>query len=240
LASKDFSIIEEFKAQGKHDEAKKFWWSVVRRFNKKDLLVAAKIAQQWRWHKQAILAVSQVKEWDDLALRFPIEHQVKINENAKLQDLEPMIIYGLIRRESLFDEQANSPVGALGLMQIMPKTGKQVAKTLQMSWHSKKDLLNVPVNVRFGTFYYKQMLEKFAGNFALAAAAYNAGPHRVIKWLNHDNSYATDVWIETIPYKETRGYVAAVLTYALVYQYRTGGKGLKMLDMMGIIKARKS
>jgi len=240
LASKDFSIVEEFKVQGKQDEAKKFWWSVVRRFNKKDLLVAAKIAQQWRWHKQAILTVAQAKEWDDLALRFPIEYQAKIDENAKLQDLEPMIIYGLVRRESLFDQQANSPAGALGLMQVMPKTGRQVAKALQVTWHSKKDLLKAPINLKFGTFYYKQMLEKFGGNFALAAAAYNAGPHRVIRWLNHDNSYAADVWIETIPFKETRGYVAAVLTYALVYQYRTGGKGLKMRDMMGIIKARKS
>jgi len=240
LASKDFSIVEEFKAQDKHDEAKKFWWSVVRRFNKKDLLVAAKIAQQWRWHKQAILAVAQAQEWDDLVLRFPIEYKSKIDENAKLQDLEPMIIYGLVRRESLFDKQANSPAGALGLMQVMPKTGRQVAKALQVTWHSKKDLLKAPINLRFGIFYYKQMLGKFGGNFALAAAAYNAGPHRVIRWLNHDNNYAADVWIETIPFKETRGYVAAVLTYALVYQYRTGGKGLKMRDMMGIIKARKS
>ncbi len=240
LASRNFSIVNEFKVQGKHDEAKNFWWRVVRQFNKKDLLVAAKIAQQWHWHKQAILTVAQAQAWDDLVLRFPIEHVSQIHENAQLHDLEPMIIYGLIRRESLFDERANSPVGALGLMQIMPKTGQQVAKALQISHYSKRDLLKAAVNLKLGAFYYKQMLGQFEGNFALAAAAYNAGPHRVIRWLKHDKHYTADVWIETIPFKETRGYVAAVLTYALVYQYRMGGKGLKMRDMMGIIKPRKS
>jgi soluble lytic murein transglycosylase len=85
-------------------------------------------------------------------------------------------------------------------------------------------LLHAETNLKYGSFYYKQLLDKFSGNYALAAAAYNAGSQRVKHWLKFDKTLASDIWIETIPYKETRGYVASVLTYAMIYQQRLSEK----------------
>ena len=240
LADKNFVIVNEFKALQKTKLAQQYWWQAIRGLKGTNLLVAAKVAEQWQWHKQAIMTVAQAKYWDDVSLRFPLDFTDKIQENARLQGLDEAIIYGLVRRESMFDEVANSPVGALGLMQVMPKTGKQIAKEIKYPWKGKADLLEASVNVKFGAYYYKQMLDKFSGNFALAAAAYNAGPDSVNRWLNIDSVYAADLWIETIPYKETRAYVAAVLTYALIYQRQLGGKQTLMSDFMVDIQPKNA
>ncbi|MDF1582097.1 MAG: transglycosylase SLT domain-containing protein [Methyloprofundus sp.] len=238
LAEKDFVIVNEFRALQRTKQAQQYWWQAIRGLKGTKLLVAAKIAEQWRWHKQAIMTVAQAKYWDDVSLRFPLDFTDEIQQNARLQGLDEAIIYGLVRRESMFDEAANSPAGALGLMQVMPKTGKQIAKEIKFPWRSSADLLGASVSVKFGAYYYKQMLDKFSGNFALAAAAYNAGPDSVNRWLNLDNVYAADLWIETIPYKETRAYVAAVLTYALIYQRQLGDKRSLMSDFMIDIQPR--
>ncbi|WP_221900187.1 transglycosylase SLT domain-containing protein [Bathymodiolus platifrons methanotrophic gill symbiont] len=118
LLQEDFLIISEFRALKLDKEAQQFWWQAVRNLKGNGLLAAAKIAQQWKWHKQAILTVARAKYWDDVALRFPIEYEQGIQENASKQQLDTAIIYGLIRRESMFDETAGSPVGAMGLMQM--------------------------------------------------------------------------------------------------------------------------
>jgi soluble lytic murein transglycosylase len=215
-----FSVINEFKALGKDKQAKLYWKNTIGQLKKSELLTAAKIAQQWGWNKLAILSVAEAKNWDDISLRFPLEYEDNVGKNALDNKLPESIIYGLIRRESMFDPLAQSPVGALGLMQIMPATGKKIVKDLKKRWRSKSVLLHAETNLKYGSYYYKQMLDKFSGNYALAAAAYNAGPHRVKRWLKFDNILASDIWIETIPYKETRGYVAAVLTYAMIYQQR--------------------
>ncbi len=236
LATKTFRLIREFRFLQRDAEAQKNWWDALRALKGDDVLAAAKIAQQWHWHKLAILTVARVKSWDDVALRFPIDYKDEIKKNAALHQLEPFIIYGLVRRESMFDKLAHSPAGALGLMQIMPRTGRQIAKEMQLRWRSKSALLNAELNLKFGAYYYKQMLTKYKGNFALATAAYNAGPHRVDRWIKTEAAYPADIWVETIPYKETRGYVAAVLTYALVYQHRLGESKLTLQDFMADIK----
>lgn len=236
LASKTFLMIREFRFLQRDDEAQRNWWDAINGLKGNDVLGAAKVAQEWQWHKLAILTVARVKSWDDVVLRFPIDYADEIKKNATLQELETPIIYGLVRRESMFDKLANSPAGALGLMQIMPRTGRQIAREMKLRWRSKSALLDAELNLKFGAYYYKQMLTKYAGNFALAAAAYNAGPHRVDRWIKTESGYPADIWVETIPYKETRGYVAAVLTYALVYQHRMGENKLTMQDFMLDIK----
>jgi len=232
LASKDFAVINEFRLVKKVNLAQLYWSDSLSRLKGADLLVAAKIAQQWGWNKLAILTVAKAKNWDDVVLRFPMEYQEQVQKNAQKQSLPLSIIYGLIRRESMFDPNANSPVGALGLMQIMPATGKKIMQDLKQKWRSKSVLLHAPTNVKFGAFYYKQMLDKFNGHFALAAAAYNAGPHRVTRWLGFKKHLPADIWIETIPYKETRGYVTAVLAYAAIYRARLNEVGTFISDFM--------
>ena len=227
----EFQLIAELIAINRPQEAKRQWWYEIRRLKKADIMTAAKLAEQWQWNQVAIFTIARAKYWDDVGLRFPIKYAETIQQNARENNLDPAIVLGLIRRESAFDEKARSPVGARGLMQIMPKTGRQIARSLKEKWRSEVVLFNPEVNVRFGSFYYKQLLERFNGHYALAAAAYNAGPHRVIKWLP-ELPMSADIWIETIPFKETRAYVGAVLTYALIYQQRMKRSVLKIKDFI--------
>ena len=228
----DFGMVREFNFHQRKMEARRQWWFAVGKLDHDQILIASKLAQQWGWVQTAIFTVARAKYWDDVDLRFPIVYSRQVKKNAQLRKLDPAIVYGLIRRESAFDQNARSPVGARGLMQIMPRTGKQIARELNEKWHSKNNLYDPDVNIRYGTFYYKKLLDRFDGHFALAAAGYNAGPHRVKRWLPDDGPVSADIWIETIPFKETRKYVAAVLAYAIIYQQRMGLKSLKMKDFM--------
>jgi peptidoglycan lytic transglycosylase len=228
----EFSMVKEFGFHQRDNEAQRQWWFAVGKLDNEQKLIAAKLAQQWGWPQVAIFTVAKAKHWDDMDLRFPLEYSWQVKKHAQLRKLDPAIVYGLIRRESAFDKNARSPVGARGLMQIMPRTGKQIARNLNEKWRSTNSLYDPDVNIKYGTFYYKKLLDQFNGHYALAAAGYNAGPHRVKRWLPSDGPVAADIWIETIPFKETRKYVAAVLAYAMIYQQRMGLNSLKMKDFM--------
>ena len=99
-------------------------------------------------------------------------------------------------------------------------------------------MLNPEVNIKYGAYYFKQLLNRFDGHFALAMAAYNAGPNRVDKWLPNDKQVPADVWIETIPFKETRKYVTSVLSYAIIYQQRMQRNALKIKRLLFEIRPR--
>ncbi|PKM10207.1 MAG: lytic murein transglycosylase [Gammaproteobacteria bacterium HGW-Gammaproteobacteria-3] len=225
-------MVSEFNALGRINDARRQWWFLLGQFDNGQILKAAKLAQQWGWTQTAIFTVAKAEHWDDLGLRFPVDYEETVRHNARRQELDPAIVFGLIRRESVFDQSARSPAGARGLMQIMPQTGRQIARSLKEKWRSVESLFNPAVNVKYGAYYYKQMLDRFDGHFALAAAAYNAGPGRVSRWLPRYSPMAADIWIETIPFKETREYVTAVLEYALIYQQRLKRHAIKIKDLM--------
>ncbi|CAA9889784.1 Soluble lytic murein transglycosylase [Candidatus Methylobacter favarea] len=228
----DFKEVQEFRWLNREREAQQQWWFAVKKLPKARLMAAAKLAQQWRWDQVAIITLVKADYWDDLALRFPLNYLIQVQNNAYRQDLEPAIIFGLIRQESMLDENAQSPVGAKGLMQLMPKTGKQIARELNEQWQSENSLFNPDINIKYGSYYYKQLLDRFNGHFALATAAYNAGPRRVINWMPIDKSVPADIWVETIPFKETRKYVTSVLSYAMIYQQRLQRNTFKIKNLM--------
>lgn len=228
----DFKVIRELVVLDRDLEAKRQWWFALKKLSKEQIMIAAKLAQQWQWDQVAIITLVKANYWDDLALRFPLSYLSQVQNNADRQDLDPAIIFGLIRQESMLDKNAMSAVGARGLMQIMPATGQQIARNLNEPWQAENSLFNPDVNIKYGAFYYKQLLSRFDGHFALAMAAYNAGPNRVDKWLPIDKSLPADVWIETIPYKETRKYVTSVLSYAIIYQQRIQRNALKITKLL--------
>ena len=227
---KPFLAAHEYIMLDRENDAKLQWWHALRQLDKDRYPAAAKLAQQWQWDEIAIFTIAKVKYWDDVELRFPLSYSDKIQENAQLQDLNPVILYGLIRRESAFNKDARSPTGARGLMQIMPRTGKQIARDLKEHWSGKNSLYDPVKNLKYGSYYYQKLLNQFNGHYALALAAYNAGPNRVKKWLP-DQSTPADIWIETIPFRETREYVTTVLVYAMIYQQRMQSDGLTMADL---------
>ena len=143
-------------------------------------------------------------------------------------DISPALIYAMIRQESGFDQYAKSARGALGMMQLMPATARQMAKNLGLTY-SKKRLLNDPAyNMRLGSAYMTGLLKKYDGHLPLALAAYNAGPSRVKKWIADNGDPRSDSetninWIENIPFFETRNYIQRILENSLVYKLILNG-----------------
>tara|TARA_R110002094_G_scaffold3785_14_gene12117 strand:- start:1500 stop:1973 length:474 start_codon:yes stop_codon:yes gene_type:complete len=136
---------------------------------------------------------------------------------AKSNDIDPALILAVTRTESHFMPDVGSEKGAQGLMQLMPKTAKGIAQKLKIKFDKSK-LKNPQVNIKYGSFYLKEMLGVYKNNLVLAATAYNAGPTNVRRWLEKYNHMTADAWIEMIPYRETRNYTKKVLTYTAIYQ----------------------
>ncbi len=226
----EFRVAHEFRALDKDTCAKLQWWHAVRQLSETEIPVAAKLAQQWQWDEIAILTIAKAKSWDDIELRFPLSYADKIQRNAERQNLSPVILYGMIRRESVFNKNAHSPAGARGLMQLMPQTARQMARDLSERWSGKSSLYEPDKNIQYGSLYYQKLLNQFDGHYALALAAYNAGPAKVKQWLP-DKAMPADIWIETIPFHETRNYVTSVLVYAMIYQQRLQSSELTLNDL---------
>jgi len=218
-------------------DARREWFRGVKKLKVNQIKRAAKLASRWQWHDNAIKTVAKTRHRTDYNLRFPMPYKSLVFKNAKLKKLDPSVIYGVMRRESLFDPKAGSSVGALGLMQLMPRTAKQVAKSMGLKRPRRSDILKVENNINFGTQYFKKVMSKFDNNTALAAAAYNAGPHRVKKWLPENKAMDADLWVETIPFNETRKYVQAVLAYSSIFD-KALGKDTKISSRMKNIKPK--
>lgn len=194
-------------------------WTTVG-MNKQQLEAAALVAGDWGWHDRAIVSLKRSGHFNDLDLRFPLVYRDIVESNAAEHNLDPSWVYGVMRQESGFAVDARSAAGALGLMQLMPRVGRSTAKRLKLNVSGSDAILEVENNLRLGTAFLQNLLKRHSGNELLATAAYNAGPSRVRSWRPHDGSLPADVWVETIPYEETRDYVKNVMAYATVYDYR--------------------
>ena len=234
---KEFRVASELRQLDRVTEAKLQWWHALRQLNNSEIITAAKLAKQWNWDEIAIFTIAKAKYWDDIEIRFPLSYADKIQQNSAQQKLNPAILFGLVRRESAFNENARSPAGAKGLMQIMPQTGRTIARHFKERWRGSNSLYNPVTNLKYGSYYYQKLLDRFDGHYAIALAAYNAGPERVKKWLPESGSMPADIWIETIPFHETRDYVRTVIAYALIYQQRTQSEELSMNDFTTDIQA---
>jgi soluble lytic murein transglycosylase len=148
--------------------------------------------------------------------------------------LDEAWVYGLIRQESRFVQQARSGVGASGLMQLMPGTARWVAKRIGMKNFSQALVNQLDTNVALGTYYLKYVLDKLDGQPLLATAAYNAGPRRAINWRSVAPMEGA-IYAETIPFTETRGYVQKVLSNAVYYGNRFGQQMQSLKQRLGTI-----
>jgi soluble lytic murein transglycosylase len=217
-------------------EARREWFQGIRKLNKDEIKQAAQMASSWKWHESAIKTVAKTGHLNDYTLRFPMPYQSQVMDNIKAHGLDAAVIYGVMRRESLFDPLAKSRVGALGLMQLMPSTARQVARALGLQKPGQSDILDIDNNIRLGTQYFKTVLDQFDNNVSLAAAAYNAGPKNVRKWLPDTEPMKADLWVETVPFKETRNYIQAVLAYATIFD-RHLGQNVLISSRMADVKA---
>jgi len=198
-------------------------WNLLKRdLSQRQLLAAARLAQHWQAPNLAIQAAIAARYWNDIELRFPLEYRQEIDGITAPLGIDNSLVMSLTRQESAFNEKASSPVGALGLMQLMPKTARQIGKTLGLKV-SRSKLLEGDTNITLGSHYLDSLLDRYSGNTVLATAAYNAGPYRVDSWLQEvQNCQRIDTWIENIPYNETRHYVQNILTYRVIYDTLMG------------------
>ncbi|MFK5986559.1 MAG: transglycosylase SLT domain-containing protein [Pseudomonadota bacterium] len=230
----------EFLVLGMQIEAKREWFFVTKKvFDQSQNIMAAKLAQSWGWHDRAIITIAKTGEWDDINLRFPLMLEKAVEKYSRLNNIDAAYTYAVIRRESAFAIEARSPVGAMGLMQIMPATGKGIAKKLKLAYKNKIQLYSSDFNLKLGTNYLNEMLGKFYQQPVLASAAYNAGGHRVKAWLPKDKALNAMVWVETIPFQETRAYVSAILAYTAIYQHRLSQPITRLTQRMPDVPFKK-
>jgi soluble lytic murein transglycosylase len=219
LNHKGIARALEFHAMDRLSQARREWSETIKRLSEEQIQAAAVIAYEQGWQQHAILTLAKAENQNNIDIRFPVLYRKHIEKEAKRNSLNPAWVFAIARRESAFVADIKSPVGATGLMQLMPYTAKQVAKQIKEPYHSPSQLTQVALNVRLGSAYLKSIYKDFDENMLLATAAYNAGPHRVKQWMPKNGAIPADVWIETVPFTETREYVKAVLIYQLIYQH---------------------
>lgn len=218
-------------------DARREWDYVTERLEPETLARAAKLADSWGWHSNAIFTAARSGYWDDLPMRFPTLYQATIQDRAKQFGIEAAWIYGILRQESAFVADARSPRGALGLMQLLPVTAKSIAPRAKASYAGPRDLLQPEKNIHLGSAYLQQVRNLLHNHPVLATAAYNAGPAKVRQWLPDHGAVPVDIWIETIPYDETRDYVERVMAYTVIYDWQLTGKPLRLGQFMPPITA---
>lgn len=163
------------------------------------------------------------REGDALSLLYPVAWEGAVRAAAEKSKIDPFFVWSIMRRESAFKDWVASAADARGLMQIIPPTSNEIARALGETPPSPDALFSPSLNVRYGAWYLAALLERF-GHPALAAAAYNAGPSAALKWVKEKKGLPLDLFVEEIPYKETRGYVKQVIADLHVYHSLYGEK----------------
>ena len=227
----------ELYALGRQADARREWNHVLPKLNHDQLLRAAKLAEAWGWHDRVIMTLARARYWDDLEMRFPLAHQQTVIQQARNQQIDPAWAFAVIRQESAFTSDARSSAGALGLMQLLPRTARSVARRLRIPMHGQRDILDIDNNIKLGVSYLRRVKDRFHGHPVLATAAYNAGGRNVRRWLPENRALPADLWVETVPFHETRNYLQRVLTYTVIYEERLGRQPASLLQRMPPISA---
>ncbi|MGS0680049.1 transglycosylase SLT domain-containing protein [Shewanella sp. 125m-7] len=213
--------VAELLAIDKQSDARAEWVMLLNRHDKPMQKEYAVYAVEKQWHSLGVQASIQAKLWNDMEMRFPYAAQNAFSHASKKYAVDIDEIRSISRRESAYYPNATSGVGARGYMQLMPATAKQTANKTKLPYRGIKSLYDANLNIALGSAYYSGLLKQFDQNRVLATASYNAGPHRINSWLKKSDGKLDVVsFIESIPYRETREYVQAVLSYRVIYQVK--------------------
>jgi soluble lytic murein transglycosylase len=234
----DLARARELFMTGQDANGRTEWQQALARLTPAERAQAGVLASRWGWYSRAITAATGAGIADDLELRFPLAWRPLFEERSRRAGISSAWAYGVARSESLFMPDVSSSAGAVGLMQLMPGTGRQTAPRAGVTYRGQQTLLDPADNVALGTTYLAKMLERFGNHRILATAAYNAGPGRVDRWLPESDELPADVWVESLPFNETRGYVQRVLASEAVFHWRMSGETLRIADAMQPIPPR--
>lgn len=232
LAVPGFARAFELQAIGWISEARREWDAALTEADVETRRAAVVLADARGWHDRAPFALNAGDDLRAYPLRFPLAHRDLIVTSAQKHALSPAFVFGLIRSESAWIQDARSHANAYGLMQLIPETARRMAKAEKRPMVNPLALFDPALNVALGTRYLSNMLARFEGAHWLAAAAYNAGPQRVDQWLALRGHLEPDLFVETIPFKETREYVARVLAFSVIYDWRLNGRAFSLAYAM--------
>jgi soluble lytic murein transglycosylase len=198
------------------DEAALEWTAVLGGAEPALKVQAAHLAARWSWYAESITTLAQAGDWDDVRLRYPRPYPDAVAEASKLADVPADWILSVMRQESLYRKDAVSRADARGLMQMLPATATAVARRWRLPAPHNDSLFDPSVALPLGAAYLRELLDRYAGQLGLSLAAYNAGQAPVARWLPL-NSMDADVWIENIPYTETRSYVQHIFEHIVAF-----------------------
>jgi len=219
-------------------ESAREWNFAIRGFGDEELLLAAEYARRAGLFDRAINTAERTTSRHDFSLRYLTPFRNEFATASQEQGIGEELLYGIARQESRFVADIVSSAGAIGLMQLMPGTARWVAKQLAVQDYSPTRIANADLNTQFGAFYFKYWQERLGRLPALAAAAYNAGPSRAQAWRPASGTLEGAIWVETIPFNETRDYVKRVLANTMIYTRALGRPYVALTQRLGVVTPR--
>lgn len=228
----EMARVRELMYWNMDNTARSEWANLVTSKTKDQQAQLARYAFNQNWWDLSVQATIAGKLWDQLEERFPLAYNDIFTRYISGKDIPQSYAMAIARQESAWNPKAGSPVGARGLMQIMPGTATHTVKMFNIPGYSgTSQLLDPEMNINIGTSYLQYVYQQFGNNRIFASAAYNAGPGRVRTWRGNSGGRIDAVaFIESIPFSETRGYVKNVLSYDAYYRYFMGQKDTLMSD----------
>ncbi len=240
-SQKAFARAVRFYDMGLRFEGNREWNWALRGLSDQQLIAVAEHAKRIGLYDRAVNTADRTKSEHDFSLRYPTPYKDALSPIAQSIGLDTNWAYGLIRQESRFIMNARSHVGASGLMQVMPATAKYVAKKIGMNDFKTSQLSDMNTNLKLGSNYLNMVLQDLDGSWALASAAYNAGPGRPKMWREKlPRTVEGAIFAETIPFNETRGYVKNVLANANYYSALSSSKTPSLKQRLGTVSPKTS
>lgn len=225
-----FQRALELHALGHLGWARMEWAALRPALSPEERRLAVALAEAAGWHDRGPFSLGADADLTYYRLRFPLPYARRIRQETQRHGLDLAWVLALIRAESAWAPDARSHANARGLMQLLPATARTEAQRRALRYPGDAALFRPVANLRLGIAHLATMLEQHEGRAFLATAAYNAGPGAVARWLAQRPIGEVDLWIETIPYRETREYVARILAFAAIYDWRLEGSAVPIAE----------
>jgi len=223
----------ELYALDRISPATREWTALLKSLNDAERYIAIDYALQAGWHDRAVFTIgTDPQDLQHYRLRFPMHHENVLRRESRKNAIDPAWVAAQTRAESAFMPRARSPANALGLMQLLPSTAAMTARRLGLPYSGAASLYDPEFNMTLGIAHLRHELDQHAGVAYQAIAAYNAGPAPVMRWNRDRPGFDPDFWIETVTYKETRDYIARVLAFSVIYDWRLDGSAVPVTERM--------
>jgi soluble lytic murein transglycosylase len=231
-----FRRARELVLVGLRELATNEWHYGYAELTEEQQLQAIHLAARWEIYDVAVATATSHGRFNDYTLLYPRPYAGQVAAAVKLTDVEPHLLYGVLRQESLFRPDAASSAGALGVAQLTHATARATARRWELPVPQRSDLFDPTVSITLGAARVAELLEQFDGQVPVALGAYNAGEAAAARWLP-PRAIDSDVWIENIPFNETRAYVRRVLWHSLVFRWLETGRPQSTRDWVASIES---